>query len=86
MGLFVARGLAGNGTTGAHLDRAKLEAAIQTQTEHTTGSLVSVTCPASQPLRIGYTFLCTATINGEPHTVEVTEPNGNGDVRWVVEP
>lgn len=65
--------------TGADID-SQIALAIQLQLGSRTPPRLS--CPASEPVRTGLTFTCTATAGGHTETLRVVEIDGRGDLRW----
>jgi hypothetical protein len=41
-----------------------------------------VSCPAVEPVRLGYRFVCTTDLPGPGHRLEVVEIDGRGHLRW----
>lgn len=57
--------------------------ALGVQVQQNSATAPHVTCPAVEPVRIGYHFDCTLVAGrGAPVTVAVTEFNGRGGLHW----
>ena len=63
---------------------AQLALGIQTQRGMSTPPVVS--CPASEPVRTGFTFECSVTglPSHQPQKLDVTEIDGRGHLRWKI--
>ncbi|MBA2487818.1 MAG: DUF4333 domain-containing protein [Chloroflexi bacterium] len=68
------------------LDDTRLEAEIASGFQTQTGIAVSgVGCPAGVPLQMGAESQCTLTTQeGETVTIDVTQQDEQGNVRWMV--
>ena len=62
------------------LDPAKAQTAIQNKIAESDQSASNVSCPSSVPVTVGGTFECTATVNGTPVKVVVTQKDEQGNV------
>ena len=69
-----------------NLDTAELEAEIERGIAAQTGAQgVTVDCPEDVPLEAGNTFTCDAAdATGQTVTVNVTQEDDEGNVRWEV--
>ncbi|CAN5708769.1 hypothetical protein BH18CHL1_BH18CHL1_03120 [soil metagenome] len=78
--------LAFAGSCSSALDDTRLEAEIASGFQTQTGIAVSgVDCPAGVPLQMGAESQCTLTTQeGETVTIDVTQQDGQGNVRWMV--
>ena len=64
------------------LDIASVERSIERSILEQRHLRSSVTCPAHVLQQAGITFVCTATVNGQPHPFNVVEVDGRGRVRY----
>jgi len=76
--------LAATGCGTANLDPSRLEKDIKSGIAQRTGlQITSVSCPNDVKAKKGATFRCAVTTaKGERATVEVTQEDDNGRVRW----
>ena len=56
--------------------------ALGIQAQQGTRHPPEVHCPASEPVQVGYRFLCTSPQAGVNRSIEVVEIDGRGHLRW----
>jgi hypothetical protein len=56
------------------------------QVQQATHAPPEVHCPASEPVRVGYEFVCTTIQAGVNHQIQVVEIDGRGHLRWQLSP
>jgi hypothetical protein len=67
------------------LDTAKVRRAIAASILRQRGLRASVSCPAEVLQQAGISFKCAATVGKRAYPVTVTQVDGNGRVRYIVE-
>ncbi|MGY1603160.1 DUF4333 domain-containing protein [Geodermatophilus sp. SYSU D00815] len=68
------------------LDTAEAESRISALVEEQAGvAPADVTCPADVEAEAGATFSCTATLDGQPISVSVTQTDDEGNVEFTVD-
>ena len=58
--------------------------ALGMQAQAGSSALPEVHCPASEPVRNGWTFVCTEVRAGVSRPIQVTEIDSRGHLRWRV--
>jgi hypothetical protein len=69
--------------SGADIDS---QIALAVQLQLGTRTAPQLHCPASEPVRAGLAFACTATAAGHTETLRVVEIDSRGDLRWSENP
>jgi hypothetical protein len=69
---------------GSSLDDERLEDVISQGIQEQTGATVAqIDCPSGRPLQANDVFTCSGTTtDGQTFTVQVTQTDANGNVRW----
>ncbi len=73
------------GGCASSLDTAKLQSSIQAKLGEVDLSASNISCPSSIEVKAGSTFDCTATVNGVPAKVTVTQKDDQGNVSFEVD-
>ena len=60
--------------------------ALGIQVQQGTHAPPQVHCPASEPVRAGYRFVCTTAQAGVNRQIQVVEIDGRGHLRWQLGP
>jgi hypothetical protein len=79
--VFVVVDISALGLT-TRYDEATVEEQIAQGIQDQTGTSVTVTCPATEPMLAGWTFTCTADDGSTTKTVTVTIKDSKGDMDW----
>lgn len=66
------------------LDTAKLQSSIQGKLGEVDLSASNISCPSSVEVKAGNSFDCTATVNGVPVKVTVTQKDDQGNVSYEI--
>lgn len=82
--LLCAAALTGLSACSATLNTEPLTEEIQSKVKEISGEDLetSVDCPSGVTAEAGSTFECTATIDGQELTIEVTQTNDDGDLTY----